>query len=29
MPENPTMEPIVAPLDVRVLGKVVAILRRL
>ena len=29
MPENPSMEPIVAPPDVRVLGKVVAILRRL
>jgi repressor LexA len=29
MPENPAMEPIVAPPDVRVLGKVVAILRRL
>jgi repressor LexA len=29
VPENPAMEPIVAPLDVRVLGKVVAILRRL
>jgi repressor LexA len=29
IPENPTMEPIVAPLDVRVLGKVVAIMRRL
>jgi repressor LexA len=29
MPENPAMEPIVAPLDVRVLGKVVAILRQL
>jgi repressor LexA len=28
-PENPAMEPIVAPPDVRVLGKVVAILRRL
>lgn len=29
MPENPAMEPIVAPADVRVLGRVVAILRRL
>jgi repressor LexA len=29
MPENPAMKPIVAPPDVRVLGKVVAILRRL
>jgi repressor LexA len=29
MPENPAMEPIVAPPDVRVLGKVVAILRQL
>jgi repressor LexA len=29
MPENPAMEPIVAPPDVRVLGKVVAILRLL
>jgi repressor LexA len=29
MPENPAMEPIVAPPDVRVLGKVVAILRHL
>lgn len=29
VPENPTMEPIVAPPDTRVLGKVVAILRRL
>ena len=29
LPENPAMEPIVAPPDVRVLGKVVAILRRL
>jgi repressor LexA len=29
MPENPSMEPIVAPPDLRVLGKVVAILRRL
>jgi repressor LexA len=29
MPENPAMEPIVAPPDVRVLGRVVAILRQL
>lgn len=29
VPQNPTMEPIVAPPDTRVLGKVVAILRRL
>ena len=29
IPENPAMEPIVAPPDLRVLGKVVAILRRL
>lgn len=29
VPENPTMEPIEAPNDVRILGKVVAILRRL
>ncbi|HYR61518.1 MAG TPA: transcriptional repressor LexA [Actinomycetota bacterium] len=29
MPENPDMEPIVAPPDLRVLGKVVAILRQL
>jgi repressor LexA len=29
VPENPTMEPIEAPDDVRILGKVVAILRRL
>ena len=29
VPENPTMQPIEAPDDVRILGKVVAILRRL
>ena len=29
IPHNPSMEPIVAPRDVRILGKVVAILRRL
>ena len=29
IPENPTMEPIEAPRDLRILGRVVAILRRL
>lgn len=29
VPENPTMEPIVAPEDVRILGKVVAVMRQL